>query len=61
MPCPAHAVALKSRFENGMVVAWYGRGMTCDANTAALCKSNGKDTIYTPGGMGAAWYVLISL
>jgi hypothetical protein len=69
MPCHAHAtpmphcsVALRSRFHNGMVVAWHGHGMACESNTAALCKSNGKDTIYTlsgmdwqGNGMGAAW------
>jgi hypothetical protein len=34
----------------------------CESNTAALCKSNGKDTIYTLSGtawqgnaMGTAW------
>jgi hypothetical protein len=51
MPChvqaasmPRYAVALRSRFQNGVVVAWHGRGMAC-MNTAALCKSNGRDTI----------------
>jgi hypothetical protein len=52
-PMPRGAVALTSRFKNGMVVAWHGRGMgaawarrgMCESNTAALCKSNGKDTI----------------
>jgi hypothetical protein len=40
----------------------------CESNTAALCKSNGKDTIETLSGtawqgdgMGAARDVLISL
>jgi hypothetical protein len=27
MPMPRCAMALKSRFQNGMVVAWHGRGM----------------------------------
>jgi hypothetical protein len=26
---PRCAVALKSRFQNGMIVAWHGRGMAC--------------------------------
>jgi len=38
--------------KNGMVRAWHGHGMgtawarhgKCDSDTAALCKSNGKDT-----------------
>jgi hypothetical protein len=59
---PRCAMALRSHFQNGMFVAWHGRGMACESNTAALCKSNGKDTIYTlrgttwqGNGMGAAW------
>jgi hypothetical protein len=45
MPCHAHAalaVAVRSRFHNGMVRARHGM---CESNTAALCKSNGEDTI----------------
>jgi hypothetical protein len=53
MPIPRCAVVLRSRFQNGMVVAWHGRAMgaawarhgMCESNTAALFKSNGKDTI----------------
>jgi hypothetical protein len=33
---PRSAVALRSRFQNCMVVAWYGRGIACESNTAAL-------------------------
>jgi hypothetical protein len=60
MPCSDHAVLLKATAQhgrretavqccgiekNGMVGAWYGHGMTgVDQDTAALCKSNGKDT-----------------
>jgi hypothetical protein len=44
MPMPCCAVALRSHFQNSMVVAWHGRSM-CESNTAVLCKSNGKDTI----------------
>jgi hypothetical protein len=40
VPTPRCAVALRSRFQNGMVMAWHGM---CESNTAALCKSNGKD------------------
>jgi len=29
--------------KNGMVGAWHGHGK-CESDTAALCKSNGKDT-----------------
>jgi hypothetical protein len=29
MPMPRCAVALRSRFQNGMVVAWHWRGMAC--------------------------------
>jgi hypothetical protein len=29
MPMPRCAVALISRFQNGMIVAWHGRGMAC--------------------------------
>ena len=44
-----------------MGMAWYGK---CESDTAALCKSNGKDTFETLGdtawqgnGMGTACYV----
>jgi hypothetical protein len=29
VPMPRCAVALKIRFQNGMVVAWHGFGMAC--------------------------------
>jgi hypothetical protein len=45
MPMPRCAVALRSLFQNGMVVTWHGRGKMCESNTAAMCKSNRKDTI----------------
>ena len=47
------AVALRSYFQNDMFGARQGRGMgmewhgKCESNTAALCKSNVKDTIQT--------------
>ena len=55
-PCSDHAVLLKATAQhgrretavlcrglekNGMVGAWHGK---CESDTAALCKSNGKDT-----------------
>jgi hypothetical protein len=47
--------------EHGMSAAWTWHGK-CDSDTAALCKSNGKDIFYTlsgtawqGNGMGAAW------
>jgi hypothetical protein len=48
-PCRAHA-ALRRGLEKS-VSERHGRGMArarhgmCESNTAALCKSNGKDTI----------------
>jgi hypothetical protein len=48
MPMPRCAVALISLFQNGMVVVWHGRGMGAAWHvliTAALFKSNGKNTI----------------
>jgi hypothetical protein len=58
MPCPCHvpttpffsrprhdrretAVSCCGLEKNGMVGAWHGK---CESDTAALCKSNGKDT-----------------
>ena len=56
MPCSDHAVLLKATAQhgrretavlccglenNGIVGAWHGK---CESDTAALCKSNGKDT-----------------
>jgi hypothetical protein len=42
MPCHAHAMALKSRVQNGMAQAQHGM---CESNMAAPRKVNGKDTI----------------
>jgi hypothetical protein len=65
MPMPHCAVALRSRFENGMVVAWHGRGMAC-VNQTRLHSANqmGKKqskpfsgTAWQENGMGTAWYV----
>jgi hypothetical protein len=65
MPCHAHVTLCRglekslSERRRGMARARHGM---CEPNTAALCKSNGKDTIYTlidtawqGNGMGAAW------
>jgi len=58
--------------KNGTVRAWQGHGMgmawarhgKCESDTAALCKSNGKDifqtlsgTAWQGNGMGTACYV----
>jgi len=48
-----YAVALRSRYKNGMVGAGHGRGMDMarsrhgkgESNKSALCKSNGKNTV----------------
>jgi hypothetical protein len=49
MPCNAHAVLCHGREKS--LSEQHGRGMAqarhgmCESNMAALCKSNGKDTI----------------
>jgi hypothetical protein len=49
VPMPHCAVALRGRFQNGMVMAWqgtaWGRDGMCESNTAALRKANADDTI----------------
>jgi hypothetical protein len=40
-PCCAVALKRKAWSEHGMGV-WHGK---CESDTAALCKSNGKDTL----------------
>jgi hypothetical protein len=42
MPMPRGAMALRSRFHDGMPRAQHDM---CESNTAAMCKSNGKDTV----------------
>jgi hypothetical protein len=37
MPMPRCAVALRSHFQNGIVVAWHGRGMACVNQTRPHC------------------------
>jgi hypothetical protein len=64
--CHAHGVLCRDLEK--LLSEWHGRDMarvwhgTCESNMAALCKSNGKDTIYTLSGtawqgndVGAAW------
>jgi hypothetical protein len=66
-PMPRCAVALKSRFQNGMVVAWHGRGMACVNQTRPHCvnqigKTQSKPLVERHGhDMGTACYVWISL
>jgi hypothetical protein len=38
------AVALKSRFQNGMVVVWHGRGMACVNQTWPHCANQMENT-----------------
>jgi hypothetical protein len=51
-PCRGLERSLSERHIRGMAGERHG-----ESNTAALCKSNGKDTIYTLSG--AAWHVRI--
>jgi hypothetical protein len=37
IPTPRCAVALRSRFQNGLVVAWHVRGMACVNQTRPRC------------------------
>jgi hypothetical protein len=59
MPMPRCAVALRSRFQNGMVVAWHGRGMTCVNQTRSHCVDQMGKTQSKPSakrhGRRAAW------
>jgi hypothetical protein len=45
MPCPCHALTMPRPWEEriGQSMAWARHGK-CESHTAALCKSNGKDT-----------------
>jgi hypothetical protein len=60
-PMPRCAVALRSRFQNGMVVAWHGRGMACVNQTRPHCVNQMGKTQSKPlkvrHGRGTAWYV----
>jgi hypothetical protein len=60
-PMPRCAVTLRSRFQNGMVVAWHGRGMACVNQTQPhfvnqMGKTRSKPIAARHGrGMGTAW------
>jgi hypothetical protein len=55
----AHAVALRSCFQNGMVMAWHGRGMACVNQTWPHCVNKMEKTQSKPlaarHGRGTAW------
>jgi hypothetical protein len=64
MPMPHCAVDLRSRFQNEMVEAWHGRGMSCVNQTRPQCVDQMGKTQSTPfwhgmagKGMGATWYM----
>jgi hypothetical protein len=79
MPWHARAAlcrALRSRFQNGKVVTWHGRGMACVNQTRPLCVNQMGKSQYKPlavwygrgaeweqhgNGMGTTSYVWISL
>jgi len=44
LPCCAVAMRRTAWSEHGMGTAWAWHGK-CESDTAALCKSNGKDTL----------------
>jgi hypothetical protein len=52
-------VALRNRFQNGMVVAWHGRGMACVNQTRPRCVNQTGKTQSKPlaarHGRGTAW------
>jgi hypothetical protein len=52
-PCCAVALRRTAWSEHGMGAAWAWHGK-CESDTAALCKSNGKD-ILNPLRHGMAW------
>jgi hypothetical protein len=58
VPMPRCAVALRGRFQNGMVVAWQGNGMTCVNHTRPHCVNQMGKTQSKPlaarHGMGTA-------
>jgi hypothetical protein len=63
VPMPRCAVALRGRFQNGMVVAWQGNGMDCVNQTRPhsvnqMVKTQSKPLVERHGnGVGTAWYV----
>jgi hypothetical protein len=65
MPMLRCAMALRSRFQNGMVMAWHWHGMACVNQTRPHCVNQMGRTqskpLATRHGRGTAWYVWISL
>jgi hypothetical protein len=61
MPMPHCAVALRSRFQNGTVVAWHGCSMACVNQTQPHCVNQMGKTqskrLLARHGMGMAWCV----
>jgi hypothetical protein len=64
MPCHAHSALCRGfgiRFQNGMVVAWHGRGMACVNQTRPHFVNQMEKTQSNPlaarHGRGTAWYV----
>jgi hypothetical protein len=64
VPVPRCSVALRSYFQNGMVVARYGRGVTCVNQTRPHCVNQMGKTQSKPlaarRGRGTAWCVWVS-
>jgi hypothetical protein len=62
---PRCAMALRSRFQNGTVVEWHGRGMACVNQKRPHCVNQMGETqskrLAARHGRGTAWYVCISL
>jgi hypothetical protein len=62
-PCRHPAVALRSRFQKGIFVAWQGNGMVCVNPTRPHCVNQMGKTQSKPlgerqrNGMGKAWYL----
>jgi hypothetical protein len=58
-PMPRCAVTLRSRFQNGMVMAWHGHGMACVNQTWPHCVNQMGKTQSKPlaarHGRGIAW------
>jgi hypothetical protein len=65
VPMPRCAVAVRCRFQNGMVVAWQGNGMACMNQTRPHCVNQMGETkskhLAERHGRGTASHVWISL
>jgi hypothetical protein len=44
MPMPRRVVALRSFFQNDIVVAWHGRGMACENQTQPHSRNEMRNT-----------------